>query len=283
MKALMKLTMSLIVMAVMIVPQHMLGTGQDKEKQKSSKKTGQKPVNSKLKQTLPVAKDKPFDKKLFGYAIGLNIGVNLKRYKEYLNIDSLIAGFKDSMAEKKGRMDDKEVRKIIRDFQKMIQTKKREERRLLGEKNKVEGEAFLKKNAKKKKVRTTKTGLQYQILKKGKGPKLTPTDRFKIHYTGTFLDGKEFDSSFKRKRPVVFSFRGVIKAWQEGLKLMKVGSKYRFFVPYKLGYGKSGTPRVPPYSTLIYEIELLSNEGPTTPKAGVKITKKPLQFPLKKK
>lgn len=121
------------------------------------------------------------------------------------------------------------------------------------------GAAFLKKNGEKEGVKTTASGLQYEVLKKGDGPKPTETDTVTVHYRGTLIDGAEFDSSYSRDEPTSFPLDGVIKGWTEGLQLMPVGSKFRFVIPYGLAYGKSGSPpKIPPFSTLIFEVELLS-------------------------
>lgn len=124
--------------------------------------------------------------------------------------------------------------------------------------NKKEGEAFLAENKKKPGVVTTASGLQYQVIKEGTGPKPTDTDQVKVHYVGTLLDGKEFDSSIKRGEPIVFGVTGVIAGWTEALKLMPVGSKWKLFIPSNLAYGDNQAgPDIKPGSTLVFEVELL--------------------------
>lgn len=121
------------------------------------------------------------------------------------------------------------------------------------------GEAFLKENAQKEGVKTTASGLQYLVLKEGDGKSPKATDVVKVHYKGTLIDGKEFDSSYKRGEPIEFPLNRVIPGWTEGVQLMKEGAKYQFFIPAKLAYGERGAGGViPPNATLIFEVELIA-------------------------
>ena len=126
--------------------------------------------------------------------------------------------------------------------------------------NKTAGELYLKENAKKPGVVTTASGLQYEVVTKGNGPIPTETDRVKVNYHGTLIDGTVFDSSVERKEPVVFGVNQVIKGWTEALKLMPVGSKYKIYVPQALAYGSQTQAKIKPFSTLIFEVELISIE-----------------------
>jgi FKBP-type peptidyl-prolyl cis-trans isomerase len=126
-----------------------------------------------------------------------------------------------------------------------------------GEKNKQEGKAFLAKNAKKKGVKTLPSGVQYKVIKKGNGKKPKLSDTVSVHYRGKLINGQVFDSSYKRNQPATFPLGGLIKAWQEVIPMMPVGSSWRIFVPENMGYGARGTGGIPPYSTLIFDIELL--------------------------
>lgn len=123
---------------------------------------------------------------------------------------------------------------------------------------KADNEKFLDENAKKDSVQTLPSGLQYIVLTEGTGPKPTAQDTVTVNYVGKTIDGAEFDNSFKRGSPAVFNLSGVIKGWTEGLQLMNTGSKYRFFIPYELGYGEMGSQRIKPYSTLIFDVELMN-------------------------
>ena len=121
-----------------------------------------------------------------------------------------------------------------------------------------EGEQFLAENAKREGVKTTESGLQYEVLESSLGRKPKATDSVKVHYEGTLIDGTVFDSSYKRGEPIEFALNGVIQGWTEGLQLMPVGSKYKLYIPYELGYGERGAGQsIPPYSALIFTVELL--------------------------
>ena len=124
-------------------------------------------------------------------------------------------------------------------------------------KNVDEGEKFLAENKKRDGVQETASGLQYEVITMGTGQKPAPEEMVKVHYAGTLLDGTTFDSSVDRGEPVEFGVNQVIQGWQEGLQLMPVGSKFKFYIPYELAYGENGTGPIPPYSTLVFEVELL--------------------------
>ena len=131
----------------------------------------------------------------------------------------------------------------------------------LSAKFKEEGENFLAENAKREGVKTTASGLQYEVLEATLGQKPKATDSVKVHYEGTLIDGTVFDSSYKRGKPISFPLNGVIKGWTEGLQLMSVGSKYKLFIPYQLAYGERGAgDSIPPYAALIFTVELLGIE-----------------------
>ena len=143
-------------------------------------------------------------------------------------------------------------------FEQDLQKKEIERLKQLAEKNKKEGAEFLAANKAKEGVKTLPSGLQYKVLAEGNGTQPKPTDQVTVNYRGTFLDGTEFDSSYKRGEPVTFPVNGVIKAWSEALPLMKTGAKWQLFVPAELAYGEKGAGRaISPNSTLIFEVELV--------------------------
>lgn len=138
-----------------------------------------------------------------------------------------------------------------------MQKRQAEQMKKMYGKNIDDGEKFLAENKKRDGVQETASGLQYEVITMGTGDKPGATDVVKVHYTGTLLDGTKFDSSVERGQPVEFTVNQVIQGWQEGIQLMPVGSKFKLYIPYELGYGEQGTGPVPPYSTLIFEVELL--------------------------
>ncbi|MDI6765963.1 MAG: FKBP-type peptidyl-prolyl cis-trans isomerase [Bacteroidota bacterium] len=193
------------------------------------------------------------------YSIGMSIGQNLKAQMVEVDPVILAKGIKDILDSNQTLMTDEQAQIVMMHFQQQMSAKQEEKMREQGEKNKTEGEAFLTENKKKEGVVTLPSGLQYKVLTMGKGPKPKATDTVSVHYSGTLIDGTDFDSSIKRGQPATFPLNGVIKGWTEGLQLMPVGSKYQFFIPSELGYGERGAgSTILPNSTLIFEIELLS-------------------------
>ncbi len=196
------------------------------------------------------------------YAIGMDIGRSLNGLNKELDKAALMDAIGASLDGAKLRLSAKEADKIKRDFFQKRVTKQAEERKTVAEKNKAEGEKFLAENAKKEGVHVTPSGLQYEVLKMGDGKKPVATDKVKVHYKGTLLDGTVFDSSYKRGQPISFPLNGVIKGWIEGLQLMPVGSKFKFYIPADLAYGEHGAgAAIAPNSTLIFEVELLDIEN----------------------
>src|SRR5947209_8214333 len=199
------------------------------------------------------------------YSIGLNIGFNLGRQNVQVNPDVLAAGIKDAIAGKP-QLNADQIKEIMATFEKDMEQKQK----AAGEKNASEGAKFLEENKKKEGVKATASGLQYKAIKEGTGPQPKETDTVTVNYRGTLINGTEFDSSYKRGQPATFPLNGVIKGWTEGLQLMKVGSKYQFFVPPNLAYGeRSVGPDIAPNSTLIFEVELLDAKPAPTPAAPV--------------
>lgn len=197
------------------------------------------------------------DQQKLSYAIGHNIARNLKQQKLELDTAALAAAFDDVLSGKEPRLTDEEMKNAIMGFQRS----KMKEQEAKGEKNKADGIAFLEANKKKEGVKVTKSGIQYRIINKGKGKKPKTSDTVEVHYRGTLIDGTEFDSSYKRKKPAKFPLNSVIKGWQEILPMMKTGAKWHIAVPAEMAYGPRGQGGViGPNSALIFEIELLSIE-----------------------
>ncbi len=214
------------------------------------------------------------DSAKLSYAIGMDIGRSLKGLSEELDKAALMDAIDGSLDGAKLRLSAKEADKIKRDFFQKRATKQAEERKTATEKNKAEGEKFLAENAKKEGVHVTPSGLQYEVLNMGDGKKPVVTDKVKVHYKGMLLDGTVFDSSYKRGQPISFPLNGVIKGWIEGLQLMPVGSKFKFYIPADLAYGKHGAgAAIAPDSTLIFEVELLGIENQKTAQDTTPATK----------
>ena len=196
------------------------------------------------------------------YSIGLNIGTNFKKQNVELNPDALLAGLKDALSGKKPALSETEAREVMNTWSKELA----EKQKAMADKNAAEGEKFLADNKKKDGVKTTASGLQYKMLKDGNGPQPKASDTVTVDYKGTLINGTEFDSSYKRGQAATFPLNGVIKGWTEGLQLMKVGSKYQFFIPSDLAYGQRAMgPDIAPNSTLIFEVELKGIQPAPTP------------------
>jgi len=192
------------------------------------------------------------------YAIGLDMGNNLKKSDLEIDPDILARAIKDVMSGGKTVMTDQEAKETLMALQKEIQAKQQERNKAIGEKNKKDGDEYLAKNKKKAGVKTLPSGLQYKVITEGKGKSPKASDTVTVNYAGTLIDGTEFDSSYKRGQPVSFPVGGVIKGWTEALQLMKEGSKWQLVIPSDLAYGEQGRPGIPPNSVLIFEVELIS-------------------------
>ena len=194
------------------------------------------------------------------YAIGADLGQNIKQNLptapggSELDMKIVMAAFNQVMTDQPSQIAVDQAQTITQNYFMKSQAAE-------GEKNKAEGVKFLEENGKKAGVTTTASGLQYEVLKEGSGAKPTETSTVKVHYHGTTIYGKVFDSSVDRGEPVSFPLNGVIKGWTEGLQLMTVGSKYKFYIPSELAYGERGpSPEIKPNSVLVFEVELLEIE-----------------------
>ncbi len=192
------------------------------------------------------------------YAIGMNLGHSFKSQKLDLNLKALYSGMNDAVYDSTYLLSKREAQRVVMAYQRKIMLKRNTERITEAATNEKEGKEFLKANKNKPGVITTPSGLQYIVLKKGNGPKPKMADKVTVNYKGTFINGKVFDSSYKRRKPATLSVNGVIKGWTEALKMMRAGSKWKLFVPANLAYGTRGGGPIPPNKTLIFEIELLS-------------------------
>lgn len=207
-----------------------------------------KPTNTAATTNTPVLKTLADSA---SYALGYNIANSLKKDIGDLNTTILTNAIKDAFANKPSIFEEDKAYEIFTAY-----SQKAKEKEAEAEINK--GKAFLEKNKLKAGVKTTASGLQYEILKEGSGEKLKVTDSAICHYAGTLIDGFEFDNSYKRGEPLTIAAGSVIKGWTEGLQLMNKGAKYKFYIPYELAYGLRGAPpTIPGGAALIFEVDLL--------------------------
>ena len=188
------------------------------------------------------------------YYLGISIGRNLNRTPmKDVNIDALVKGMEMVLSGNDTTKDVQQITMEIGNYMRKLEYAQ-------GQTNLKEGEAFLDRNKERKGVITTESGLQYEVLRQGTGPKPKPSDEVTVHYTGTLIDGTVFESSVDRGEPATFKVNEVISGWTEGLQLMSVGSKYKFYIPTELAYGMRPRPgsEIKPNMALIFEVELLS-------------------------
>ncbi|MGO1069024.1 FKBP-type peptidyl-prolyl cis-trans isomerase [Lysobacter sp. CA199] len=200
-----------------------------------------------------VAKDK------VGLLIGtFMVGPALKQIKNEIELPLLVQAVRTSLSGGKTLLAEGDARTVLTNFSEKMQAKLKAEAAAAGDKNLNDGKVFLENNKKVKGVFSTGSGLQYMILRQGSGERPKPTDKVSVNYKGTLLDGKTFDSSYDRGQPAEFPVNGVIQGWQEGLAMMPVGSKFKFWIPAELAYGANGAPpSIGPNATLTFEVELL--------------------------
>ena len=194
------------------------------------------------------------------YALGLSMGNNIRASGiQELNVGDFADGVAAVFNGSQPKMTYDEAKAEIQKFFTEMEAKQKEQAAKLAEVNEAEGKAFLEKNGTRAEVKTTPSGLQYEVLQEGHGQSPAPEDQVEVHYTGTLLDGTKFDSSVDRGVPATFGVTQVIPGWVEALQLMKEGDKWRLFIPSQLAYGPAGTPGGPigPNQTLLFDVELI--------------------------
>jgi len=210
--------------------------------------------------TAPGTPPPSVDKTKVGELVGGQmVGPSLLPIKDEIELPVLVQAVRTVLQGGQPLLAEAEAKSVLAAFSQRVQGKMQAKSAAQGERNKTEGAAFLARNKAVKGVYTTSTGLQYMVLRQGSGARPKPTDRVRVNYRGTLLDGTVFDSSYERGQPVEFGLDQVIPGWTEGVSLMPVGSKYRFWIPGELAYGSKGTPGGPigPNATLVFDVELM--------------------------
>ena len=197
------------------------------------------------------------DKQRYGTMIGMDIAKSLAPIKDEVDVAAMVQAIQAGFAGKPAKLSEAEAEQVKAEFSAIMQAKMTAKAAAEGQNNLKAGQAFLAENGKKPGIRTTASGLQYQVLRAGSGPTPAKTDKVRVHYQGTLLDGTKFDSSYDRGQPAEFGLNQVIPGWAEGVALMPVNSKYRFWIPSNLAYGPQGQPPIGPNSTLVFDVELL--------------------------
>jgi FKBP-type peptidyl-prolyl cis-trans isomerase len=192
------------------------------------------------------------------YSLGYQFGQTLKVQGLNINLDAYVSGIKDFLDGKPPAMSQEEIRATVLEVQKRLIATREKELKEMAERNIGPSLAFLEENKKKEGIKVLASGLQYRVLTEGSGKTPKATDTVTAHYVGTLINGTEFDNSYKRGQAFTFPMSDVIPGWSEALQLMKEGAKWQIFIPPALGYGERAVGPVPPNSTLIYEVELLS-------------------------
>ncbi len=240
-------------------------------------KTAQKPADTKADTPAEAGKDAaadgkstypglPTEKEQVSYMIGMAMGKQLGEIKDEVNLDTVVKAMRSQMAGEKMLLTEEQGKTIGEGFGQKMQAKQISKMMSDAKNNLESGNKFLAENAKKAGVITTPSGLQYQVMTDAKGAKPSAKDGVKVNYKGSLLDGKTFDSSYDRGEPAVLPLDGVIPGWSEGLQLMQVGSKYKFWIPASLAYGEQAPPMIGPNQVLVFEVELLEIVKPPSGK-----------------
>jgi FKBP-type peptidyl-prolyl cis-trans isomerase FklB len=197
-------------------------------------------------------------REMLSYAFGVELARSLKAQRVNPDVDLMVKALRDTLAGNKLLMSETEATAALKTYEEDQKRDLEHAKQMISAKNKKAGEAFFAQNIKKEGVVTLPSGLQYKILEKGDGKRPSLEDKVLCNYRGTLLDGKEFDSSYKRNQPATVPVKGLIKGWSEALQLMPVGSKWQLFIPPQLGYGERVVGGIGPNSMLLFEVELVS-------------------------
>jgi len=214
-------------------------------------------IGARNGQAAPGAQPPAVDRTKVGYLVGADVGRSLAPIKGEFELPVLLQAVRTVFDGGKPLLADADANAVREAFSARIQTKMQAQAAEIAGRNKAEGEAFLAKNKAEKGVFTTPSGLQYMILRQGAGQRPKPSDTVRVNYHGTLLDGTVFDSSYERGQPAEFALSQVIPGWTEGVGMMPVGGKYRFWIPASLAYGENGPPGIGPNATLMFDVELL--------------------------
>ena len=204
-----------------------------------------------------LAQDVNTEKGKLSYAVGWDIGADIKRRSTEFDVESLITAIRDIVAENEPRVTTQEMRTLLTALQEKVRAEQVEQFRALSEKNQADSEAFLEANKSKTGIVALPSGVQYRIIEEGDGARPGLESKVSVHYRGSKLDGREFDSSFARGTPEEFTVNAVLKGWQEVLPLMKAGSTWQIFVPPELAFGARGNPPVGPNEALMFDLKLV--------------------------
>ena len=204
-----------------------------------------------------LAQDVNTEKGKLSYAVGWDIGADIQRRSTEFDVESLITAIRDVVAESEPKVTTEEMRTLLTALQEKVRAEQVEQYRALSEKNQAESEAFLTGNKSKTGIVALPSGVQYRIIEEGDGGRPGLESRVTVHYRGSKLDGREFDSSFARGTPEEFTVNAVLKGWQEVLPLMKAGSTWQIFVPPELAFGARGNPPVGPNEALMFDLKLV--------------------------
>ncbi|WP_129135978.1 FKBP-type peptidyl-prolyl cis-trans isomerase [Luteimonas sp. YGD11-2] len=205
----------------------------------------------------PGAAPQEVDREKVGLMVGSDIGRSLQPIQGELELAVLVQGLRARVEGGPLLMDDAQADALRQSFSDRVRKDMEAQQAQAGERNRTEGETFLAGNRNETGVQVTPSGLQYRVVRQGSGRRPVASDRVRVHYEGKLLDGTVFDSSYERGRPADFGLGQVIPGWTEGVALMPIGSKYRFWIPARLGYGAKGTEGIPPEATLVFDVELL--------------------------